>query len=508
MKLKRLLLISLAFLLAISPVQARAQVDTKTIIDGIIAYSTGDFSLQEWVNGPVSASAGSAMDTYVINLNRTGAPIDFSVYIEKAADKLSGGSITNPVSKQRCALALLSCGAKEYVPETLADDTIGKLGVMSYVFGMHLLQNAAYSEIWTTASIADKLIELQKEDGGWAVMGNYGDIDVTAMCLQALSYCPKTDAINASIEAALEFVSVKQLDNGGFSGMGKENAESISQVVIALASLGINAEEDERFCKNGISCVDVLLSYRLPSGGFAHFPGDASANDTASVQALQAVTALSLDGEPYFDFSKAQIREAKPDKAGFSWKNWVYIALGAAAFLGSIYALTRRRGKFKQFVFVVLLAGAAALAVNMINIESASNYYGEHASGDSPEIGNVWLSIRCDTVAGMADDGSTPADGVILERTQLGFSEGDSVFDVLTEAVRRNEIHMEHEGGSEGMAYVNGINYLYEYAYGDLSGWMYYVNGTEPSIGCGSYMVADGDEIVWQYTQKLGEDLK
>ena len=58
------------------------------------------------------------------------------------------------------------------------------------------------------------------------------------------------------------------------------------------------------------------------------------------------------------------------------------------------------------------------------------------------------------------------------------------------------------------MAYVNGINYLYEYAYGELSGWIYSVNAVTPSIGCGSYILEDGDEVLWQYTTDLGEDLK
>ena len=61
---------------------------------------------------------------------------------------------------------------------------------------------------------------------------------------------------------------------------------------------------------------------------------------------------------------------------------------------------------------------------------------------------------------------------------------------------------------SKNMAYVNGINYLYEFDYGELSGWMYSVGGEFVSLGSGSRGVQDGDEIIWAYTTELGEDLK
>ncbi|MBQ9471715.1 MAG: DUF4430 domain-containing protein, partial [Ruminococcus sp.] len=60
--------------------------------------------------------------------------------------------------------------------------------------------------------------------------------------------------------------------------------------------------------------------------------------------------------------------------------------------------------------------------------------------------------------------------------------------------------------GAQGAAYIAGINYLYEFDYGDLSGWMYRVNGVLPEVGCQSYTVSDGDEIEWLYTTNIGKD--
>ena len=138
---------------------------------------------------------------------------------------------------------------------------------------------------------------------------------------------------------------------------------------------------------------------------------------------------------------------------------------------------------------------------------SAESYYSPDALSDISANGRVTLAIRCDSVAGRADDGTTPEDGVILPPVEIPFAGGDTVFDALTAAVRANSIQMEHTGDGE-MAYINGINNLYEFAYGDLSGWLYAVNGEMHSTGCGSFKLSDGDEILWQYTTELGEDLR
>ena len=58
------------------------------------------------------------------------------------------------------------------------------------------------------------------------------------------------------------------------------------------------------------------------------------------------------------------------------------------------------------------------------------------------------------------------------------------------------------------MVYIAGINYLYEFEYGDLSGWIYHVNGVSPSVGCADYILKDGDAIEWLYTLNLGEDVR
>ena len=58
-----------------------------------------------------------------------------------------------------------------------------------------------------------------------------------------------------------------------------------------------------------------------------------------------------------------------------------------------------------------------------------------------------------------------------------------------------------------GSAYIEGINNLYEFDCGDLSGWMYSVNGVFPNVGCSQVQAAEGDVICFVYTCDLGADV-
>ena len=60
-------------------------------------------------------------------------------------------------------------------------------------------------------------------------------------------------------------------------------------------------------------------------------------------------------------------------------------------------------------------------------------------------------------------------------------------------------------GGSSG--YVSSIGGLAEFSCGPGSGWLYFVNGSSPGYGCGSYILSGGESITWVYTLDMGNDL-
>lgn len=101
-----------------------------------------------------------------------------------------------------------------------------------------------------------------------------------------------------------------------------------------------------------------------------------------------------------------------------------------------------------------------------------------------------------------------PEDGWILQPTQVTFYEGESVFNVLQRTCKQRGIHMEFENTPMyNSAYIEGIHNLYEFDCGELSGWMYKVNGWFPNYGCSRYQLHDGDVVCWVYTCDLGVDV-
>lgn len=125
------------------------------------------------------------------------------------------------------------------------------------------------------------------------------------------------------------------------------------------------------------------------------------------------------------------------------------------------------------------------------------------------------LQIRCDTILDNMDslaEGKSkyvPRDGIILATSYMQFTEGESVFDVLKRACDETGIALEYSYVPiYGSYYVEGIGNLYEFDCGDLSGWMFKVNGYFPNYGCSEYVLSDGDAVVFCYTcQGVGEDV-
>ena len=124
------------------------------------------------------------------------------------------------------------------------------------------------------------------------------------------------------------------------------------------------------------------------------------------------------------------------------------------------------------------------------------------------------FSIECSTILNnlaMLDSDKlecVPSGGVILEKTTVTFYEGESVFDVLQRVCKEKGIHMESSWTPiYNSAYIEGIHNLYEFDCGELSGWMYRVNGWYPNYGCSRYQLKDGDVVEWRYTCDLGNDV-
>lgn len=124
------------------------------------------------------------------------------------------------------------------------------------------------------------------------------------------------------------------------------------------------------------------------------------------------------------------------------------------------------------------------------------------------------LSVSCETILNQMDLLEEdkweliPKDGVIYAAKTVTFYEGESVFNVLQREMKQAGIQMEFTNTPlYHSAYIASIGNLYEFDAGELSGWVYEVNGWFPNYGCSRYQLQDGDVIHWLYTCDLGEDV-
>lgn len=123
------------------------------------------------------------------------------------------------------------------------------------------------------------------------------------------------------------------------------------------------------------------------------------------------------------------------------------------------------------------------------------------------------FSVRCDSILDHLTwldpkkAGLIPADGVIYEQRTVSFYEGESVFDLLLREMKDHKIHLEFTNTPmNNSAYIEGINNIYEFDCGGLSGWIYKVNGWVPNYGSSRYQLKQGDKVEWVYTCDLGAD--
>lgn len=150
----------------------------------------------------------------------------------------------------------------------------------------------------TREKLVAYILSVQSGDGGWGLMDDTSDIDMTAMALQSLAPYQEQDEVNTAIQEALNYLSERQLESGGFESYGTTNSESCSQVIVALTALNIDPLTDSRFIKNDKTILDALCSFSV-DGGFCHQLKMPEADVMATEQAYYALTA-------YFRFQKGE----------------------------------------------------------------------------------------------------------------------------------------------------------------------------------------------------------
>ena len=535
---QRFLCVLLAALCAITAIHAGftgSAEEADRYEEGILSYLTGASSaesVQAWLDGPEEELFRHPVEWYFLPLYQSGK-YDFTSFASAYKSRIPTAEkkTANSTWLNRMMTAWV-LGADVSEEEIKAHIVPGD--IMSLVYGLHFANNTGvrYFE-------PELLCGLQCEDGGFSLRGDFGDVDVTAMTLQALTPVvtgqsrlsfseEEKKTVTETVERATAYLARVQLDNGGFASFGADNCESVCQVIIALCGLGIDPATDSRFQKNGENPLTTLRRFRTKEGAFIHKEGDAPGDITAAetLCALAAYERMLTGKSPLYLLTRSELMQVETEEptptpkeptptetgknaakkeAGGGIPPYRFYATGAViVLLLIVLAVLKGLRRFtKKNVLLSVGIAVVLLAVTWFTrFESVKQHYSGTEKTDP--IGTVSITIRCDTIAGEA---GAPKDPVILPVTEVQIEKGETAFAVLEQITKENRIPMDFTG-SGSSAYVKGIAGLYEFDYGNLSGWIYLINGEEMSIGCGAAEVSPGDRIEFLYTKMLGDDLR
>ena len=284
------------------------------------AYAGAKAYIQSAVSAPVVSYLFG--EWAVLGQARAKVPLSeayIAAYYEKVVAYVqknmgADGVLVDPESRnptvtdnERIVLALTAIGKDpanvggENLLTALQDKDIMKVtdtsntDINGLVMGLLALNSRNYTS--DTSRLVQAVLEQQNKDGSWSASADtkpVGDVDMTAMVLQALAPYHKdsgNETVNTAVEKALNWLSGKYRS-------GYDSSESCAQVVIALSALNLDANTDARFTKTvegkTLSVLGNLLQYRVAeNGGFKHQFADKAVNEMATEQALCAMAAYA-----------------------------------------------------------------------------------------------------------------------------------------------------------------------------------------------------------------------
>ncbi|WP_242143290.1 MULTISPECIES: DUF4430 domain-containing protein [unclassified Bacillus cereus group] len=277
---------------------------------------------------------GIGTDWMAVGLSRSGQEVPMEEKINYVQ------SVTKKVEKRlhrfsatdiaRTVIGLTAMNAdptnvagQNLIPLLYQSDTLNS--VTGYTFALIALDTKKYEvpvgAKWSRVALVQEILHAQHTDGGWTYnvessKENASSVDVTGMVLSALAPYQNQQEVKEAVAKAEQYLSSKQLENGGFKADGQENANSVAQAVLGLSAIGSNPTESKFTKKNG-NAVQNLLSYQLENGEFKWLPSDTEGNTMATEQALLALIQykvfLNQNGSIY-DWSNDRIEVEIPDQ--------------------------------------------------------------------------------------------------------------------------------------------------------------------------------------------------
>ncbi|MBU5479721.1 prenyltransferase/squalene oxidase repeat-containing protein [Blautia sp. MSJ-19] len=278
-------------------------------------HKTAEYE-QKTVSSPEVGSLGG--EWTVLALARSEEEVEDSYFekyranLEKYVKEQDGILSENRYTEYaRVTLALTAIGGDPTaiggydLEKNLEDfDAVTAQGINGAIFALLALNADGEREGALQEKYLAYILEREKTDGGFSMDDNsdQADVDITAMALQSLEPYQNEQNIQETLDRGVGFLADAQDADGGYTAYGEKSSESISQTILALSTLGVDCNEDERFVKNDKGLYDTLMQYYQKDGSFAHTVDEKEGNPMATDQALCALVSYErmLDNKNTF----------------------------------------------------------------------------------------------------------------------------------------------------------------------------------------------------------------
>ena len=468
------------------------------IISPSAAYAGQDGTdVDKYIDSYLNYKGYSSIEE-MLGFARSGADLDVAFCLRRYVDGLDFSQIEEGIDPSKFTAQSKEKQLfykKAFGGDVVGDPVAARVGLIANVFALHLLKNDVSIEGATKEEMVAGILSHRLEDGGWAITGQIADVDVTAMCLQALmGVCDDT-----VMEEGISLLSSRQRPDGAFVSYGTVNCESCAQVIILLSAMGIDCATDSRFIKEK-SVLDALLSFRTEKGVFSHERGNERSIDGPTAQAISALVAYDLYKKgggafyslPEYNYGKSSV-VITPEKTAnkLPINAWVAVGLAGATVLICGVILLVKRGGWKEVVVIVLIGCGLSLFVGLSTFQTVEEYYSTTLKEEGPMV--VTLVIRKDRI---------DPDNPIIFDGEVGIREGGNVMDAMLVATRKERLQLSYVTG-----YISSIANIAEFDYGNESGWMFAVNGVFSERSVNEKYLSEGDVVVFLYSLDMGKDV-
>ncbi len=399
-----------------------------------------------------------------------------------------------------------------------------KDGSNEAIFALIALDTKGYSDAgytWNREKLIDEILSYQNaQTGGFSLnVGGNGDVDITAMALQALAKYEDKQKVKSAIDKAMAFLKKTYED----SGFNYNSSESTAQVILTLSTLKQNPLKAESgFFKNSRKNIltGLLRFYVESEKGFKHGIADSNAqlmSTDQSTYALVSYIRFTENRKSLYDFSDIEYKMPSTENTLKAAKERLNALIKRAKEIivdKSKYTkdtIDNLLLKLKDAEELTLDATSSATVKEferrIANLNKAisdlKQKEDENQQGGSGNVPNVSDDINVDfTLKGMKIKGTQEQTWIAKKVYKM--PKNSSVYDVFDKALKENNIEYGIRDQKKG-GYVYSIksptenDWLSEFTNGNKSGWMYTVNGKHPSVGLIDYKLKNGDDVVWHY---------